>query len=106
MRRITTLTLAAALAALAVAPAADAHKLERKPARKAATAEAQKIASATDADRFEIKSCKRQNRHTWNCLAAFYYTADAAMCEVPIKVFYKSHDARRIRRQAGDTVCY
>jgi hypothetical protein len=100
------ITSVAVLAALAVAAPASAHTLEKKPAIKAGKAEAAKIAEATDPDRYDLKACARKNRHTWTCMARFFYTADNARCEVPLKLFYKRHSSRRITRERGATLCY
>ena len=105
MNSLKTISLAA-LAALALATPVSAHTLEKKRAAKAAKAEAAKIAEMTDADRFEVKACTRKNRHTWTCLGRFFYTADDARCDVPLKLFYKKHSSRRITRVRGATLCY
>ena len=79
-------------------PSAYAHRLEKKPAVKAAKAEAAEVKAETDADRFEFGVCRRESKHAFNCMARFYYSESGAACDVPIRVFYKNHRAKRIRR--------
>ena len=102
----TLIAISIAATALLLVPSAHAHRLEKKPAVKAAKAEATEVAEATDADRTAFGICKRESKHAFNCVARFHYSESGTMCDVPIRVFYKNHRAKRIRRETGETLCY
>jgi hypothetical protein len=108
MRNSTTFLLAAAIATLALAPPAAAHKLDRKTAKTAALREAEEVARETGAKRAESRQCRRRTKHSWRCVGILHYRSGAAVCKVPITVAYrhKGHEGRALRRERGEVLCY
>ena len=67
-RTISGAVVAAFVGALAIAPAANAHRLPANIAQKAANKYGKKVAKKTKgAERYSVKRCKRYGDHKFTC---------------------------------------
>jgi hypothetical protein len=98
---VPRLSAAVLVALLALAPAASAHQLSLKRAKKAVAAVARELADADGLDRGFARNCKRVNRHKVRCDAVTQgfdssVGADATCTRKAVASVRRGRSARRV----------
>ena len=109
-RALLVATVLAAACALAVAPAANAHKLSGSKADKVATAYALSVAEDFAAEGlpvsgFEAFNCKRLSKHAVRCIWGVGLE-DGSVCGGPATVKFRSKRSRKLRVVVAEPRCF